>query len=156
MELCPMYFRFFRFNAALLAAVSLTACQGSSPTAPSPSSTTTPGGALSIDTNAVWKLQSLVRAGSSETTINDPSVFTLSLAEDKVLRVQADCNRATGGYATSGSTITVGPLAATRAYCASAPIDTDYLSLLGGDSTVSISGSTLQLSSSRGTLKFTR
>ena len=151
-----MFFRFFRFNAALVAAVSLTACQGSSPTAPSSSSTTTPGGALSIDTNTVWKLQSLVRAGSSEATIIDPSVFTLSLAEDKVLRVQADCNRATGGYATNGSTITVGPLASTKAYCASAPIDTDYLSLLSGESTVSISGSTLQLSSSRGTLRFTR
>jgi heat shock protein HslJ len=47
-------------------------------------------------------------------------------------------------------------LASTRAYCASAPIDTDYLTLLSGESTVSISGATLQLSSSRGTLTFTR
>lgn len=151
-----MYFRFSRFNAALIAAVSLTACQGSSPSAPSPSSTTPPSGALSIETNTVWKLQSLVRADSSEAAIGDPSLFTMSLAEDKSLHARSDCNQASGGYTTSGSTISIGPLASTRAYCASAPIDTEYLALLGGESTVSISGSTLQLSSSRGTLKFTR
>ena len=151
-----MYFRFLRFNAALIAAVSLTACQGSSPTAPSPSSTTPPGGALSIDTNAVWKLQSLARTDSSDVTIVDPSRFTMSLGDDQVLHAQADCNKATGGYTTSGNTISIGPLASTKAYCASAPADTDYLSLLSGENTVSISGSALQLSSSRGTLRFTR
>jgi heat shock protein HslJ len=151
-----MYCRFSRFNVALVAAVSLTACQGSSPTAPSPSSTTPPGGALSIETNTVWKLQSLVRADLSGATISDPSLFTLSLADDKSLKVQSDCNQGSGAYTTSGSTISIGPLASTRAYCASAPIDTDYLTLLSGESTVSISGATLQLSSSRGTLTFTR
>ena len=151
-----MYFRFFRFNAALIAAMSLTACQGNSPSAPSPSSTTPPAGALSIETNAVWKLQSLVRADSSEATIADPGLFTMSLADDKSLHARSDCNQASGRYATSGNTISIGPLASTRAYCASAPIDTDYLALLGGESTVSISGSTLQLSSTRGTLTFTR
>jgi heat shock protein HslJ len=151
-----MYFRFFRFNAALIAAVSLTACQGSSPTSPSPSSTTPRGGSLSIETNAVWKLQSLVRADSSEATIADPSLFTMSLVDDTSLRVQSDCNRASGGYTTSGNTISIGPLASTRAYCASAPIDSEYLALLGGESTVSLSGSTLRLSSARGTLTFAR
>lgn len=151
-----MYFRFLRFNAALVVAVSLTACQGNSPTAPSPSSTTPPLGALSIETNAVWKLQSLVRADASAATINDPGLFTMSLADDKSLQVRSDCNQASGGYTTSGNTISIGPLASTRAYCASAPIDTEYLALLGGESTVSISGSTLRLSSSRGTLTFTR
>jgi heat shock protein HslJ len=151
-----MYFRFSRFNAALIAAVSLTACQGNSPTSPSPASTTPPGGALSIDTNAVWNLQSLVRADSSEAAIDDPSLFTMSLADDKSLHVRSDCNLASGRYTTSGSTISIGPLASTRAYCATAPIDTEYLALLGGESTVSISGSTLRLSSPRGTLTFTR
>jgi len=151
-----MYCRFSRFNAVLIAAVSLTACQGNSPSAPSPSSTTPPGGALSIDTNAVWKLQSLVRADLSAATINDPSRFTMSLADDKSLSVRSDCNQASGAYTTSGKTISIGPLASTGAYCASAPLDTEYLALLGGLSTVSISGSTLQLSSPRGTLTFTR
>ena len=151
-----MYSRFFRFNAALIAAASLTACQGSSSTAPSSSSTTPPVGALSIDTNAVWKLQSMVRADSSEAAINDPSLFTMSLADDKALRVRADCNQASGGYTASGSTISIGPLASTRAYCATAPIDTEYLALLSGESTVSIAGSILQLSSPRGTMTFIR
>ena len=153
-----MYFPVSRFNAVLafIAAMSLTACQGTSPTAPSPSSTTPPVGALSIDTNTVWKLDSLARADAPEATISDPSLFTMALADDKTLQVRSDCNRASGGYTASGSTISIGPLASTKAYCASAPIDSDYLALLGGESTVSISGSTLQLSSPRGTLRFTR
>ena len=80
----------------------------------------------------------------------------MSLADDKAVSVRSDCNRASGRYTTSESTISIGPLASTRAYCASAPIDTDYLLLLSGESTVSISGSILQLSSSRGILEFTR
>ena len=150
-----MYIKFVRFNAALIAAVSLTACQGSSPSAPS-ALPTPPVGALTIETNAVWKLQSLVRADSSGATIKDTSLFTMILADDGTLQVRSDCNRAMGGYTTSGTVISIGPLASTKAYCASAPIDTEYLALLGGDSTVSIFGPTLQLSSPRGTLTFGR
>jgi heat shock protein HslJ len=151
-----MSFRFIRVTAALVAAVSLSACQGTSPVAPSTLPTTTEGGALSIETNAVWKLQSLVRADSSQATINDPSLFTISLADDGALQVRADCNRASGRFTTSGSAISVGPMASTKAYCASAPIDTEFLTLLSGENAVSTSGATLQLSSSRGTLKFAR
>src|SRR5690242_5681835 len=110
-----MSFRFPRFTTALIAAVSLSACQGTSPVAPSTVSTPTEGGALSIETNAVWKLQSLVRADSSQATINDPSLFTMSLADDGALQARADCNRASGRYTTSGSTISVGPMAVTKA-----------------------------------------
>ena len=146
------YLRFARIPLAVAASLSLTACQRN-PLEPSPL-LTAPGGALNIETNATWKLQSLVRGDQAGATIKDPSLFTLSLAEDGTLQARADCNRASGGYTVSGSTLSIGPLASTKAYCASAPLDTDYLMLLSGENTVSVSGSTLQLSSPRGTLSF--
>ena len=149
-----MCFRFTHLVAALVAAVSLTACDGTSPVSPSSVATTPTGGALTVESTAVWKLQSLARTGSSAVTINDPSLFTMSLSNGS-LQLKADCNRATGTYTLSGNTLSVGStMASTRAYCGSESLDTDYLAILGGQSTVSITGSTLQLSSSRGTLTF--
>jgi heat shock protein HslJ len=152
-----MYFRCTRLVAALVAAVSFTACDGTSPVAPSTVPTASTGGALTIETNAVWKLQSLARSGSSAVTITDPSLFTMSLADNGALQLRADCNRANGTYTLSGNTLSVGStMASTRAYCGSASLDTDYLAVLSGENIVSISGQTLQLSSSRGTLTFGR
>jgi heat shock protein HslJ len=149
-----MYCRFIRLIPALVAAVSLTACEGSSPVAPSSVSTTPTGGALTVETTSVWKLQSLARAGSSAVTVNDPSLFTMSLSSG-ALQLRADCNRATGTYTLSGNTLSVAStMASTKAYCGSTSLDTEYLAILSGQSTVSITGSTLQLSSSRGTLTF--
>jgi heat shock protein HslJ len=149
-----MYFRLTHLVAALAAAASLTACNGSSPVAPSSVPMTSTGGALTIETNAVWKLQSLARAGSAATRVSDPTLYTLSL-NGGALQLRADCNRATGTYTMNEKTLSVGPtMASTRAYCGSASLDTDYLALLSGENTVSIAGSTLQLLSSRGTLTF--
>lgn len=149
-----MCFRFTPLVAALVAAVSLTACDGTSPVSPSSVATTPTGGALTVETTSVWKLQSLARAGGSAVTVTDPGLFTMSLSSG-TLQLKADCNRATGTYTLSGNTLSVGStMASTKAYCGSASLDTDYLAILGGQSTVSITGSTLQLSSSRGTLTF--
>jgi heat shock protein HslJ len=151
-----MSFRVLRFTGALVVAASLTACASTSPVAPS-SVATTPAGAQTIEADgAVWQLQSLARAGAAAVTVADPSAFTMSL-NNGALQLRADCNRATGTYTMSGNTLSVGPaLASTKAYCGSASLDTDYLALLSGENTVSISGQTLQLSSSRGALTFGR
>jgi hypothetical protein len=44
-------------------------------------------------------------------------------------------------------------MASTQAYCASAPLDGQYLALLGGENVATFDGTTLQLSSPRGTLR---
>ena len=88
--------------------------------------------------------------------IADPSLFTLTLTDDGHVEARADCNRASAGYTFAAPTLSVGLMASTRAYCASAPVDGQYLDLLGGDSVVTASGNALQLSSSRGTLRFAR
>jgi len=146
--------RLVRLTAASAAALSLAACSGTpagpSETAPAP--ITSPA----IETNAVWSLRSIVNADGSVQAIKDPTLFTVVLAGNGRVNARADCNRAMGGYSLSGSTLSIGPMASTRAYCATAPVDQQFLTLLIGDNIVTTSDATLQLSSPRGTLKFGR
>ena len=146
--------RVVRLNTALIAALSLAACNG---TMAGPSAVLAPPTAsAAIETNAVWHLRSIGGADGSIVTIEDPSPFTLMLADDGKLSARADCNRASGAYRISGTTLSIGPIASTRAYCASAPTDGQFLALLVGESVIAGSDSTLQLSSPRGTLRFVR
>jgi heat shock protein HslJ len=146
--------RLVHLNTALIAALSLVACSG---TIQGPSSVpSAPLNSLAIETNAVWQLRSIVSADGSLLTIADPRVFTLMLTDDGKVSARADCNRASGGYTLSGNMLSIGPIASTRAYCATAPVDQQFLMLLGGENIVTTSGATLQLSSSRGTLEFGR
>jgi len=146
--------RLVRLNAALIAVLALLACSG---TMAGPSSLpSAPIASVAIETDTVWHLQSIVGADGSLLTIGDPNLFTLMLTGDGKVSARADCNRASGGYSISGHTLSIGPIASTRAYCATAPVDQQFLMLLGGENVVTASGATLELSSPRGTLKFTR
>jgi len=146
--------RLVRLNAALIAVLALLACSG---TMAGPSSVpSAPIASVAIETDTVWHLQSIVGADGSLLTIGDPNLFTLMLTGDGKVSARADCNRASGGYSISGHTLSIGPIASTRAYCATAPVDQQFLMLLGGENVVTASGATLELSSPRGTLKFTR
>ena len=109
-----------------------------------------------LGTGGVWKLQSLTRPDSTTVTVSQPDRFTLELLDSTGrTAVRADCNRGAGPFTLNGSALTVGLMAVTRAYCSSAPFDDEYLKLLSGDSVLTLSGTSLQLSSSRGTLRFT-
>jgi heat shock protein HslJ len=98
----------------------------------------------------------LAIADGSVLPIENPSLFTLMLTDDGKISTRADCNRASGAYRISGNTLSIGPIASTRAYCATAPVDQQFLMLLGGENMVTTSDSALQLSSPRGTLTFGR
>jgi heat shock protein HslJ len=147
--------RVLRLNTALVAALSLAACNGTI-AGPSNVPGRAPTAAVAIETNAVWYLRSIASAEGPILTIEDPSPFTLTLGDDGTLSARADCNRASGGYRISGTTLSIGPIASTKAYCASAPTDGQFLMLLDGENVIAGSGSTLQLSSPRGTLRFVR
>jgi heat shock protein HslJ len=146
--------RLVRLTTALIAGLSLAACSstiaGPSKVPPAPIVS------LAIDTNAVWHLRSMSSAGGSLLTIEDPSLFTLMLNDAGKIDARADCNRASGGYGISGNTLSIGPIASTKAYCATAPVDQQFLMLLGGENIVTTTDATLQLSSPRGTLTFGR
>jgi heat shock protein HslJ len=146
--------RFAYLTTAFFSALALTACGGTL-TGPSVASAV-PAASLAIETNAVWHLRSIANAEGATRTIDDTSLFTLMLTDEGKVNARVDCNRASGGYTISGNTVSIGPLASTKAYCGTASLDSEFLTLLGGVTTAHVSGSTLQLSSPRGTLSFDR
>jgi heat shock protein HslJ len=139
---------------ALFSALALTAC-GGTPAGPSPAPAAPPA-SLAIETNAVWHLRSMAGADGTIQAIEDPSLFTLMLTDEGKVTARVDCNRASGGYTISGNALSIGPLASTKAYCGTASFDWEFLTLLGGETTATASGATLQLSSPRGTMTFDR
>ena len=151
-----MFARLAALASPLVAGFLVTSC-GDAPAASAlPSSPSSLAQSDVLAPNTTWVLQSLAETGSPEVTIADPSRFTFMLTDDGKLQARADCNRASAGYALTGQTLSVGLMASTRAYCASAPVDGQYLALLGGESVATARGTTLELSSSRGTLRFGR
>jgi heat shock protein HslJ len=143
---------------ALIAALSVAGCSGQIATS-SPSPSPVPGApiaASAIDPNAVWHLVSMTSADGSVLAIEDPAMFTLMLADDGRMSARADCNRASAAYAIDGRSLSIGLIASTRAYCSSAPVDQQFLSLLGGENIVTTPDAMLQLTSPRGTLRFRR
>lgn len=103
-----------------------------------------------------WRLQSLERPGPAALPTPDPERFTLQFTDQGRVAVVADCNRCNGVYTLTAHELTVSALACTRAFCQSAPFDTDYVGVLTGESAVGISRGALRLSSARGTLRFAR
>lgn len=141
--------------SALMLALLTSACAGN---VAAPSGTVATSGASSAATAAlvggVWKLQSITHADSTTVTVRQPDLFTLELTDTRIA-LRVDCNRATGPYTTNGTTLTVGRLAMTRAYCAdTADVGDEYLRGLDGDTVVSATSTSLVLSSARGTLQF--
>ena len=142
--------------SALAAAVAISAC---AETVAGPSTTNAESAvAPAVVVSGSWKLQSLTRSDSTVVNVKNPDLFTLEFLDGGTrLALRSDCNRGFGGYTTSGNTMTVGPLATTKAYCTStAPFDDEYVRLLDGENVVTATATTLDLSSSRGTLKFGR
>jgi heat shock protein HslJ len=141
-----------------LAASLAIACSGSSPSPTSPSGTI-PGGAQSLTADALagtWTLVSLQPTKQREQPVPAGVSYTLTFSGDRV-STRVDCNSCGGVFTLSGQTLTVGPaLACTRAACSTMAFENSYTSVLSGDSTVSLSGGALALSSSRGTLRFAR
>ncbi len=123
--------------------------------APSSSGASASGAAAAM-TGSTWQLQRATQTGADPVTVAQPDRFTLQFVDASRLSIRADCNQAAGGYTLSGATLSIGNLATTLAACASAPFDSEYLQLLGGESTATVTDTSLVLSSSRGTLQFAR
>jgi heat shock protein HslJ len=141
----------------VLAVVSLgIGCAESSSIPTSPSSL---GGSLTVtdqELAGTWNLLSIQPKGQPDQPTPPGARYTLSFVDGR-LSTRVDCNVCSGAFALSGQTLTAGPaLACTRAACPTMAFENAYTSLLSGDSTITLSGSTLVLSSSRGLLRFAR
>ena len=114
-------------------------------------------GVDNVDVDAATR-RGIVVANAPDSTvvsISDPDRFTVQFTDNNRLSLRADCNRGFGGFSSNGNSINVGPVGITKAYCVeTAPLDDEYVSLLNGDNTVTLTATSLQLSSARGTLRF--
>ena len=137
-----------------LTALVVSACSQSvsSPTAVSSPSAAYTAGQL----EGTWTLTSIAVAGQAKQDRPFSAIYTLDFNQGR-LSTRADCNTCGGSYSIDGSVLTAGPgLACTRAACSTMAFENAYTGILSGDSTMAVTGSTLSLSSSRGTLKFVR
>jgi len=131
--------------AAVLIAIGTASC--SSDTLTSPTS--------AAQLNGTWRLSQITQGGTVHNEDLNAGRFNVTFATDR-LDAKADCNTCSGPATLSGSTLTVGALACTRAACASAPVDTRFTSVLSGAVTVRINDRLLQLNSAQGELRFER
>jgi len=137
-----------------LTALVVSACSQS---VSSPTAVSSPSAAdTAAQLEGTWTLTSIAVAGQAKQDRPFSAIYTLDFNQGR-LSTRADCNTCGGSYSIDGSVLTAGPgLACTRAACSTMAFENAYTGILSGDSTMVVTGSTLSLSSSRGTLKFVR
>jgi heat shock protein HslJ len=147
----------FRFLALAFLAFLVTSCAASPSSPSSPTGSPSASGALTAgDVAGTWTLEAITPAGRVEQIAPAGAEYTLTLADGR-LSTRVDCNTCGGAFSISGRTLTTGPaLACTRAACPTMAFENEYTGLLAGDSTVTLEGGTLLLSSARGTIRFAR
>ena len=147
-----MYQVFSSFLLALLVAALTVACT-QSVSSPTPAS----AAYTSAQLEGSWTLASIAPAGEAKQDRPFNAVYTLTFTDGK-MSTRADCNTCGGSFSVSAaSVLTAGPnLACTRAACPTMAFENTYTAILSGDSNIVVTGSTLTLSSSRGTLQFVR
>ena len=137
-----------------LTALVVSACSQS---VSSPTAVSSPSAAYTAaQLEGTWTLTSIAVAGQAKQDRPFSAIYTLDFNQGR-LSTRADCNTCGGSYSIDGSVLTAGPgLACTRAACSTMAFENAYTGILSGDSIMSVTGSTLSMSSSRGTLKFVR
>ena len=142
--------------AFIVLAVAAAGCSGSPDTLTSPSAA---NGSLALTADQIagtWRLSSMQVAGEAAQTAPAGATYTLSFADGR-LSTRADCNTCGGAFTLAGNTLNAGPaLACTRAACPTMAFEMVYTGILAGESTMTLSGNTLVLNSTRGALYFAR
>ena len=152
----PMRHLLFSFGITMLVAALTAACTQS---VSSPSGVSAPSSSAYTvaQLQGTWTLASIQRSGEAKQDRPFNSTYTLTFDDSSRLSTRADCNSCGGSFALDGTTLTAGPnLACTRAACPTMAFENAYTAILSGDSTTVVTGSTLTLSSARGTLQFVR
>ena len=118
-----------------------TAC-GESPTSPSDL------------TGKMWRLVAIEPATGPSIAVADGSRYWIEFLTETRLSARADCNTCSGSYTLSGTTVTIGPLACTRAFCGEASLDTLFTQGLTDARELTLDEQLLQIKSPTTTLKF--
>lgn len=125
-----------RSIAALAMVVVLVACGPVEPRRPlTPGSVNAPpppmaatGDALLTET--LWSWKETVMRGNRRIAPDAPDRYTLLFQPGGVVSVRADCNRGSASYALNGASLSLGPIALTRAMCPPGSRDTEFLAEL--------------------------
>jgi heat shock protein HslJ len=100
-----------------------------------------------------WELRSIQLAGQPSASV-EPGRYTADFTADGRLTVQADCNRCSGSYSSSGASLEIGALACTRAYCGDESFFDDYSTGLDRAVAFQRSGTSLAIRFGSGSLVF--
>ena len=132
------------FRRLALAGASLAAACSGGPTVPS-----------AAPIAGTWNVVTVRAAGGSDQARPAGAQYHMTIENGRV-SLRVDCNTCTGNATQSATTLSLGPLACTRAFCATAAFETTITAILSSDHTAAISGNTLTPTSSRGVVRFER
>ena len=105
-------------------------------------------------TGMEWHLVAFETGAEGEISVPPAETHTAVFGEQQELHAQADCNVCNGGYEATGSELSIGMLACTRAYCGDDSLHDRYLRALGGALSYERSGSELRLEYDGGVMRF--
>lgn len=100
-----------------------------------------------------YQLLAIDRSGLPSTPAPGDRRFTIEFQDGGRLAVRADCNSCSGTFELSGSTVTIRPLACTRAFCGNDSLDTPFLQALSDAKSVRLNGTDLSILSGAVTLR---
>ncbi len=151
-------------SLALLAAaplVLLAACsasEGSNPLTPRVPALQDGASTQATPTlTGTWQMVSLQKTAQAQQPAPLGVTLTADFQPDGQLLVQADCNMCRSSYAAGpDGSLRVGPMACTRAYCSSAPVDTDFAGLLSSARQAAVGEHTLSVTSEAGSVLMRR
>lgn len=127
---------------------------GAADSSRAPATASTPGDTIG---RGPWRWVATVTPVKRIACIN-PDVYTIELLPDSTLRAVIDCNRGGGRYRVEGSSIRIGPLAATRMMCPPGSMDVTFGRELDAARTWFMQADTLMLDlmADSGTMRFIR
>lgn len=114
---------------------------------------TAPTSAARID--GTWRLVKMESGGVGLTEAPTAGRFAITFADDRVL-LKAECNTCAGSTRLDGDVLTIEPLACTRAFCLSSPLDVQVTRAVEGSHSVRLDATRLVLTSARGEVRFER
>jgi heat shock protein HslJ len=125
----------------LLALVAMPACD-EGPTSPSD------------PVGEVWLLASIGAGGTGPIVVPENERYTIQFFESGRVLVRADCNTCGGSYALTGTALSLGALACTRAFCGTTSLDGMFMQALGQTRSLARSGNELRLLGDGPVLRF--
>ena len=159
----PMHLRFAHRYAAFALTLALAACAPVEPGAPMmPGSVNAPPPPMAVAgdallTETLWSWKETVMSGNKRITPDASDRYTLLFQPGGMVSVRADCNRGSATYTLNGASLSLGPVALTRAMCPPGSRDTEFLAGLSAVSGQVFRGNdlTLTLKDGSGTMVFT-